>query len=618
MDSDQIRFFVPKVLNRLRLYRNQCWKHCNVERMAMRGYKPYSSASAFKSQIQAMLGKYDFNILADINEEDKKVLLLTAEQALRHEFDLLGSGPVILNPIDWHTDFKTGVRWGKRYYLDIKGIKGSDIKVPWELSRCQHLLWLGEAYVLTQEAKYAKEIVDEIKWWIDDNPLMYSVNWTCAMDVAFRSVNWLFALNMISSYEGYDDVFAKRVSNSLWQHGFYIINNLEKRFPYSNNHYVSDIIGLLYLGELFNNTTKGKEWLELAKREYYSETIIQVLPSGVHYERSVSYHRLMTEMLSYPIYMLERKGEQIPLDVKARIAKMYDYIVAYTKPNGMAPLIADNDDGRFLPFLKRDFRKHSYLSDCRSIENRFISAGSLSHFCASLKDCGIYEDAGVAIINNENDYLFINNGGFSGIAKDSQTRIQSHTHNDLLSFELVLGGKNIIVDSGAYLYTSSKDERNAFRSTFKHNTIVVDNEEQNGFASPFSLNRNVHKIGLKRINECVYEGTYTTVKGKLLHNRRFELVGRCLTISDELKKEGNKHNAVLHFHFAESIIPELQDGSIKLNNGVRITFSVKPLQLSIIDDTVSPSYGVLMPNKTAIVVFDFDEKISIQTVIKAE
>ncbi len=618
MDRDKIKYFFPKLKNRLRIERVRFWKWCNVERLAARGYKPFANSAAFKMSLQSMLGVYDSNILSAIGEQERIVILSSANQILQHEFDLLGSGPARLDPIDWQLDFKSGTKWSKKYYKEIGSISGADIKVPWELSRCQHLLWLGEAYLLTGEEKYAKEVVDEINWWIDDNPLMYTVNWTCAMDVAFRAVNWLFSLNMIETYSGLTDIFVRKVGYSLWQHGFFIYYNLENSIPYSRNHYTSDLVGLLYIGMLYNYSKRGNKWKRKALKEYYSEIRTQVLSSGVHYERSVSYHRLMTEMLSYPTYMLERKGEQIPRDVKARIAKMYEYIVAYTKPNGMAPLIADNDDGRFLPFLKRDFRKHGYLNDCRSIENRFISAGSLPHFCTSLKYFGIYEDAGVAIINKGNDYLFINNGGFSGIAKDSQSRIQSHTHNDLLSFELALGGKDIIVDSGAYLYTSSKDERNAFRSTFKHNTVVVDNEEQNGFASPFSLNRNVYKIGIKKINECVYEGTYTTVKGNLLHNRRFQLEDHCLTISDVLEKEGNNHKAVLHFHFAEGIIPELQDSSVKLNNGVRIAFNVKPLQLSIINDTVSPSYGVLLPNKTAKVVFDFDKKISIQTLIKAE
>ncbi len=53
-----------------------------------------------------------------------------------------GSGPTDLGPrIDWLADFKTGRRWPLDHITRIRLAygDGSDIKVPWELSRCQHL-----------------------------------------------------------------------------------------------------------------------------------------------------------------------------------------------------------------------------------------------------------------------------------------------------------------------------------------------------------------------------------------------------------------------------------------------------------------------------------------------
>ncbi|MGN7614540.1 hypothetical protein ACQZV8_20920, partial [Magnetococcales bacterium HHB-1] len=52
-------------------------------------------------------------------------------------------------PIDWHRDFKSGYRWQEnQWYKKIRYMKpdlsasispGVDVKVPWELSRMQHL-----------------------------------------------------------------------------------------------------------------------------------------------------------------------------------------------------------------------------------------------------------------------------------------------------------------------------------------------------------------------------------------------------------------------------------------------------------------------------------------------
>lgn len=615
MNREKFVYLFPKLKNRIAVKKNLLWKYCNVGRVAMCGFRPFVDAAAFKKRLQKMLGVYGVAVLDGISDDDRETILVSAEQALQHEFDLLGSGPVKLDPIDWHCDFKTVAKWKKTFYKELQTPKGADIKMPWELSRCQHFLWLGEAYLLTQEKKYAQEIIDEIKWWIDDNPLMYTVNWKCAMDVAFRAVNWLFALNMIADYDGLDDGFVKKVTRSLWQHGFFIWNNLEKSIPNSNNHYTSDLVGLLYLGMLFEQTGKGRRWKKKAKRELRKETLNQVLPSGVHYERSVSYHRMMTEMLSYPVYMLRRMNEAVDDAVLVRLRLMYGYVSNYTKPNGLAPLIADNDNGRFAPFLCRDFRMHGYLNDAKSVENRLVAVGMKPLFCTSDKGTRLYEDAGVCVVRNSNDYLYINNGGYSRKPSESQSVLGTHTHNDLLSFELTLDGKDIVVDSGTYLYTSDTERRNRFRSTIKHNTVVVDDEEQNEAVGTFLLKRNVKKGNLIKNKDGEYKGDYTTLSGQMHHERTFTTNDTNLLITDFLTKKGANHIAKNFFHFAENIVPRYINERIELTDGAFITFSIKPKNITIEDDELSPSFGVLVPSKTAVVTYEFDDSLKVKTII---
>ena len=612
MDRDKIKYFIPKLKGRISSLPKYFWPYRNMERISMRGYEPFQNASAFKEQIATMLGSFSTSLLSGINHVYCDCIVESANQTVRHEFDLLGSGVVKNDPIEWHVDLKSGKKWDKQFYNKIGHITGADIKMPWELSRCQHLLWLGEAYLISSEERYAQEIIDEINWWIDDNPFMYSVNWKCAMDVAFRAVNWLFALNMISRYDGFDDIYATKVTRSLWQHGFFIINNLEKQIPYNNNHYASDIVGLLYIGALFKHTSKGNKWYKFAIQEYYKEVIAQVLPSGVHYERSVSYHRLMTEIFSYPIYMLIRMGENVPLEVVERIKRMYEYVANYTKPNGYAPLIADNDDGRFVPLVKRDFRQHNYLNELNSVENVIVAVGLKSFFCTLNSETRLCSDAGVATVRRGDSYLFINNGGYSKFPRETQSLIGTHTHNDLLSFELSLGGKDIIIDPGTYLYTSSSLDRNSFRSTAKHNTVMVDGEEQNGIVETFYLKRNVH-IGILREIKEGFEGEYATIEGGMSHRRQFILSDRKLIISDYIKKSGSMHEAKLYFHFAQGIEPKIKDNNVILvDDEINMSFSIPPHQLEIKDDTMSPSFGVLVPVKTLVAAFVFDNEINVE------
>lgn len=625
MGSTTVRYFIQKFRNRLAVKKNCIWKHCNVERLSHCGYNPFRNAADFKERLHVMLGAFSRNTMEGVTDIERQTIIDCAEQTLRHEFDLLGSGPVSLNPIDWHKDFKSGKKWDKLFYRDITRTARADIKVPWELSRCQHLLWLGEAYLLTEDKRYAQEIIDEIGWWIQDNPLMYSVNWTCSMDVAFRAVNWMFALNMIAGYEGVDDAFAKKVSSSLWQHGFFISNNLEKQIPYSNNHYASDVVGLLYIGSLFQHTRKGKKWFRFALNEYYAETRQQVLLSGVHYERSVSYHRLMTELLSYPVYMLKRIGVSIPSDVMNLIQGMYAFVANYTKPNGFAPLIADNDDGRFVPFYRRDFREHNYLNDELSIENRFVSCDENVLFHSDERKNMVYSDAGFAIMRKGGSYLFISNGGYSKKPNESDITIGTHTHNDLLSFELSIKNSDFIIDPGSYLYTPDPVKRNEFRSTKKHNTIIVDGEEQNDLSSRsmFSVKRNVHIDKLENLLDGV-KGSYKTIKGGLKHERRFDLTDGLLEISDYLHKVGLDHKANIYFHLSDGIRACIQNGDCVVvectNRYVSFRWTASyikgDIRLHIDDDFYSPSYGILKKSKCLIIGFDFDDYCIIKTSIE--
>ena len=64
--------------------------------------------------------------------------------------------------------------------------KGVDVKVPWELSRFQHLNILGQAYVLTRDNKYAEEFADQITDWIKNNPVCFGVNW-CVKRISYKN-----------------------------------------------------------------------------------------------------------------------------------------------------------------------------------------------------------------------------------------------------------------------------------------------------------------------------------------------------------------------------------------------------------------------------------------------
>ncbi len=432
------------------------------------------------------------------------VLEATIESADRicgHVFDLLGSGPVALGTtIDWHRDFKSGYRWNPdQCFLDVAhGHEvGVDIKVPWELSRGHHLVLLAQTALLSGDETYARECLAQMTSWIDANPTAQGVNWACPMDVAIRAVNWLWSLGLLAESPLMTEAWLTEVLASLVAHGRFLMGNLEVRDDgVTTNHYLADLVGLLYLGLCLKEVRDAEGWKAFALRELVREMDRQVLADGAHYESSLSYHRLVTEMFLSSGVLCRYHGVELPPTFHDRLRKMCEFVQGYTKPNGLAPQIGDADNGRLhilTGYGQADVRDHRHLLAVGAVlfdrPDWWAAAGPSwveglwfgGLHCAAWRREPVsaksgsraFPEAGLYILRGRADYALLNCNplGSGGVG--------THKHNDLLAVELHLGGEDILVDSGCFLYTSDPQSYNRFRSTLYHSTVRVDQAEQN-------------------------------------------------------------------------------------------------------------------------------------------
>ena len=435
------------------------------------------------------------------------VVIATAESALRHEFDLLGSGVKSLGPkLPWLDDFKTGRHYPVQYCRDIQYMeleKPTDVKVPWELSRCQHFTALGQAYWLTGDERYAEEYRAEVEGWIAANPFGYSVNWACAMDVALRAINWIWGFYfMAGSRACADPAFQRLLLRSLFLHGEFVFRNLEKG-DVNGNHYLSDGAGLVFLGLFFRHTPQGRRWLEQGKTIVFDEMPLQVSEDGVDFEQSTSYQRLVLELFQTSYVLLEKHGEKVPPAHADRLVRMLEFVAAYTKPDGQAPLIGDADDGRVQKLGSQRLNDHRYLvsTGCVRAGRADLKAAAGQFWAESFWLLG---PAGAAAFDalpgdqQEPGSVAFPAGGFYVLRGPAAHVIVDcgevgmggrggHGHNDITSFELFMNGMNVVTDCGAYLYTASREWRNRFRSTAFHNVAQVEDEELNRFLGPDAL-----------------------------------------------------------------------------------------------------------------------------------
>lgn len=205
--------------------------------------------------------------------------------------------------IDWQRDFKSGYRWREGvWYLDVKyaDARGADVKVPWELSRMQHLPVLAYAYRLMKKKRYANEYVNELTDWIAANPPQFGVNWRCTMDVGIRVANWLLARDLfIAAGAVFEPWFEALLADSVLAHGRHIADNLEYNPAICSNHYLSDIAGLLFAAAHLPITKETTTWLAFCLQETIVAMGGQFGEDGANFEASTSYHRLSTELMFY-------------------------------------------------------------------------------------------------------------------------------------------------------------------------------------------------------------------------------------------------------------------------------------------------------------------------------
>lgn len=557
----------------------------------------------------------------------EKQIIKQADKICNHIFNLLSSGDINLGKdIKWNQDFKTGFIWENKFYKNIKTVdlnNNADVKIPWELSRFQHIPTLGQAYLLTGNLKYSLEFKNQIGDWIKKNPVEMSVNWTCTMDVAIRACNWIIGYYFFKNCPKINQEFWNKFNKVLYLHGKYIFNNLEKAGQYNSNHYLSDLAGLIWLGLYFKNFKYNKEdsknnskiWLDFSLKEFEKEMKIQVNPDGVDYEASTAYHCLVTELFLFTSILCSKNNITFSKEYMVKLERMINFIMDITKPNGYIPLLGDMDSGRFISLSvfgntdKRDFRylvalggeyfnrnDFKYYSSNNNNQTPFWCFESITKIKEkppiNLKSKA-YRNSGYYILRNDKVYIIIKCGpnGMNGNG--------GHTHNDQLSFELNVYGKDFIIDPGTYVYTADYRLRNLFRSTYMHNTLQVGNLEQNSFRDKelFRIS-NETKAQLLNFNNNYFKGLHYGYKDKarIIVEREVKLEDKRVIINDFIIQENKnlEYKKYNRFHLDKDVkIEKTPDYLILTNKKIRIKlFNLQKNEYKIEKSWIANEYGI--------------------------
>jgi uncharacterized heparinase superfamily protein len=185
--------------------------------------------------------------------------------------------------------------------------------------------------------------------------------------------------------------------------------------------------------------------------------------------------------------------------------------------------------------------------------------------------------------------------------------IPGHGHADVLSFELSLFGKRVIVNSGTSIYGVSSERHNQ-RSTLSHSTVVIDEKNSSEVWGGFRVARRANVLNVKtkqsdndiEVSAC-HDG-YKRLKGKPIHNREWIISKNEIIIKDKITGKGiHRISSILPLHPEVSII-NTQDNSVELEvNGksVKVVFEGSG-KLQIVPSQYHPEFGLSIDNKQLI------------------
>ncbi len=550
----------------------------------------------------------------------------------RRSIDLPGSFNYDTHMKNWHAGFQTENRWPLIFAYDLTYKQRDDIgdaRTNWELNRHFQFALLAKAYYDTHDDRYLNELIELFDDWNVENPFLWGISWTGVMEVAIRSINWMFTLGFLLKSVIDDRKLSEKQKELFNALAVGIINMTSyisahfSRYSSANNHVIVEMAAIGIAGLCFDY----EPWRDLAVTVLNEEIPRQNYHDGVNKEMSLHYQAFFMEAVGLLMMTLRKNGRNIPMNWKYVLRAMTGYLADCRGYFGETIVFGDDDGGKILDLFHPEGREDYYRyvfqmmdmvlpgstpkslmfkcvkadanhSDLSDHDSKKEVLGEIQPKTKS-SDAVCYPEGGVTLMHSHDHraFLAIDHGslGFGSIA--------AHGHADALSFQFYLDGEPVFVDPGTYIYHTDRKNRDYFRSTAVHNTITIDGKDQSEMLGPFLWGKRAETElktfdSEKMVLEAFHDGY-----APIIHTRQFELQDKKLIITDTLSSiaEDKVINCLLNFTLGEDMIVQGEDNLIlrtRSGNMVRILVNVgiesgNQLQPSIDDGFYSPLYGEL-------------------------
>lgn len=306
------------------------------------------------------------------------------------------------------------------------------------------------------------------------------------------------------------------VAASLEDHAGMIAATLER--DVRGNHLLKNLKALVGLGVFLDRP----DLVAMGTDGIATEIRRQVLADGGHDERSPSYHcQILADLVDVEGLLAASQGPGVP-GLRRAIEQMRRWLGAMVGPGLAVPLFND-------AFLVDPVRV-AVLAPA-SVDGRAIALPA----------------SGYAVARPAPGTHLVLDAG-----PPCPPSLPAHAHADALSFELTVGGRRVVVDTGTSTYAPGAT-RGRERSTSAHNTVEVDGTDQTEVFGQFRAGRRA-PAELDRVTDsdagvilAGHHDGYRHLPGAVRHTRRITVTATAIVVDDDLDGSG-LHLVTSRFH----------------------------------------------------------------------
>jgi len=392
------------------------------------------------------------------------------------------------DPPRWHKDYLAGKELGtaeSAFKLNHRELPdGADIKLIWELSRWHPLVRLAMAAYVLDDERAAQKCVEWLADWVKHNPPCRGWNWTSALEVGMRLVQYTWIDALLSdaimrkatpsgpgSARTRLDLLAREI---LPAHVWYAWRYRSVGSS-ANNHLIGELAGLILAVTRWPELSGWAPSLDELQKRWESEVLAQFAEDGGNREQALNYHLFSWELCWQVRAALKVAGREIDSCVSDRLALAARFFWEVRREPWD---YGDSDDALVAPFY---LNAASRVQEWRDWLSRIAPSLSMNYWlgappplgpplgagpplhAAPVAEWWRYPKSGVALCESGGWRLRLD------LSPLGYLETAAHGHLDALHLSVWFRGVPIVIDPGTGGYHADGDLRAWLASSTAHN-----------------------------------------------------------------------------------------------------------------------------------------------------